>query len=112
MNHQPAADDPRVVESLRSSVLLAAAAALMETMWRAFEASRAGAAITAAKQQWAAERPAQRRGAVGIMLVAAALTALALTAATDHPAGWLWIAPAAMAASFGAVLIVSARTRT
>jgi CHASE2 domain-containing sensor protein len=104
-----AGDDPRVVEALRSSVLLGAVASVMQWMWRAVAASRTGAVATAAKHEWDRHPRRERLLAVGIMLVAAAVTSVVLIAAHETPAGWLWLAPPAIAATLGAVGMFSER---
>ena len=109
MTPSNAGDDPRVVDALRSSVLLGAAASVMHAMWRGVAASRTAAAVTAAKDEWDRHPPHERQLAVGVMLVAAAVTSVVLIAAQEMPAGWLWLAPPAIAATLGAVGIIGQR---
>lgn len=101
-------DDPRVVSALRSSLVVAAVAGLIEALWRAAGQSRAAAGVAAAKSHWGAVGVTGQRRVIGVVLVVAALVGLALTSATDHPAGWLWIVPPAIAASVGMVFLVAA----
>ena len=109
MTPSNAGDDPRVVEALRSSVLLGAVASLMHAMWRGVAASRTAGAATAAKSEWNRHSRGERQQAAGVMLVAAAVTSVLVIAAHEMPAGWLWLAPPAIAATLGAIGIAGQR---
>ena len=106
---EPAGDDPRVVDALRSSVLLGAVASAMHAIWRGAAASRTGAVATAATTEWQRHPRRERQFAVGVMLVAAAVTSLVLIAAHEVPAGWLWLTPPAIAATLGALAMFGER---
>ncbi|HYE87907.1 MAG TPA: hypothetical protein VEA16_16200 [Vicinamibacterales bacterium] len=95
------------MSALQSSVLLAAAAAVVQVVWRAAAQSRSARSAAALRQRWDGLGVDAQRTAIGMALVMAGLTNVAVTAASDHPAGWLWIAPPAIAASIGAVLLAS-----
>jgi uncharacterized protein (DUF2345 family) len=103
VKHSTAGDDPRVVEALRSSVLLGAASSVMHAMWRGVSASRTAAQMTAAKDEWDRHSRQDRQFAVGVMLVTAAVTGVGLIAAHEMPPGWLWLVLPGIAATLGAL---------
>lgn len=110
MSHQHVSDDPRVAGALRSSVLLGAIVGLMTAVWRSASYARSARAVAALKDRWDFADGAEQRMAIGAVLIVAAITHLALAMTAERPAGWLWLVPAAMAASLGVVLAMSARS--
>ena len=103
--NQPQVDDPRVVHALESSVLLGAASSVMRRVWRAAGQSRVVTRIGSARAEWERHSRSERRLALGVMLLVAAATHLVLVIAHEVPAGWLWLAPAGMAASVGLLCV-------
>lgn len=106
MNDIDPRDDARVVASLQSSVILAAVVALMQLLWRAAGRSRFTELAVRARAEWAREDTRSRRLSIGVMLITAAVTSFVLAAMSDHPGGWLWIMPSAIAACVGMVLVL------
>lgn len=102
-------DDPRVARALGASVLLRAADAAIAIVWDAASRSRAGQAAARAHRQWRDQSPSARLTVTGLALVTASLVHVGLTVTHDMPPGWLWVAPPAIAATVGMLLLVGAR---
>ena len=111
--NQPLEADRRVAAVIESSVVFGALDRSLALVWRAVRGSAVAARVIAMVTTWrgAAMRP--RRRAIGTALVAAVVTHLLLTLATQVPPGWLWlIVPGLTAAIGGLVIAASGAART
>ncbi|HYB96941.1 MAG TPA: hypothetical protein VEC39_18360 [Vicinamibacterales bacterium] len=104
MTQHRAEDDPRVVDALASSAVLGVLAAMVNVVWRAGGSSRLAASTRRWTQEWRACPVEDRRSAISVAVIAAAVTCVALVWLGERPPGWLWLTPPAIALS-AAILV-------
>jgi hypothetical protein len=105
-------EEARVVNALRSGVLLGGAAAAIDVMWRAAAHSRAVALMADFRDHWRVMRPVERRRRLAVTLLTAVAAHLGLVATRDLPPGWLWTTIPALAVAVAIVLLLPVSQRS
>ena len=101
-------DDPRVVDVLRSSTVVRTIGGMLQGLWTAGAASVSAQVVARGGRRWRSESAADRRRAIGLTMVMAAVTHLGLLVTQDTPPGWLWLALPALAMMVGSLCVLVA----
>ena len=104
-------EERRVAHVIESSVLFGAADRVMARCWRALESSRAASAAQRVSSAWQALDTSARRLAIGVVLLSATLTHLALTWTGPPPPTWMWLILPGLFAALGLVFVAAAGAR-
>lgn len=99
--------DDDVTAILQSSAVIGWAARLLASIPRAARSSRLLSPLGRAFELWQTSPPPSRQLALGLALVSASATHLALSMPRRPVPGWLWLIVPIAAAAFGLLLIAS-----
>jgi len=101
----------RVADLVESSAIARQATALAARAGTYARASRLSHRLAAAAAYWAALPASERISSLGLVLVCAAVTHVALTLTQGAPGHWLWLIVPGIIASQGLLLMAMGRRR-